>query len=41
VALSITEKILEAFGADREQIEYKRERFRRDFSNPDEQVLDI
>ncbi|MEO5916920.1 MAG: cation:proton antiporter [Luteolibacter sp.] len=41
VALSITEKILEAFGANREQIDRERDRFRRDFSNPDAQALEI
>ena len=41
VALSITEKILEAFGASREQIDRERDRFRRDFSKPDEQALEI
>ncbi|MES2922075.1 MAG: cation:proton antiporter [Verrucomicrobiota bacterium] len=41
VALSITEKILEAFGATREQIDRERDRFRRDFSKPGEQPLEI
>lgn len=41
VALSITEKILEAFGATREQIDRERERFRRDFAKPGEQPLEI
>ncbi|MES2660789.1 MAG: cation:proton antiporter [Verrucomicrobiota bacterium] len=41
VALSITEKILEAFGANREQIDRERDRFRRDFSKPEAQALEI
>ena len=41
VALSITEKILEAFGATREQIDRERDRFRQDFANPEERPLEI
>lgn len=37
VALSIAGKILEAFGATREQ----RDRFRRHFAKPEEQPLEI
>ncbi len=41
VALSITEKILEAFGATREQIDRERDRFRQDFAKPEERPLEI
>ncbi len=41
VALCITERILEAFGATREQIDRERDRFRRDFAKPEEKPLEI
>lgn len=41
VALSITEKILEAFGATREQIDRERERIRTDFFGADEPRIEI
>ncbi len=41
VALSITEKILDAFGATREQIDRERERIRTDLFSGEEQRIDI